>query len=141
MKVNGITLIELLVTLAVVAILTTIAVPQYTAYRNKEIRTDAVRSMMKFAMELERCRSRNGDGTYTNCPNVNNTTTSQQRHYTITVALSNGDTRYTITAVKVGKVDPDCNSLSITHDGLRDASSSNSSLDSPKKRIQRCWAS
>ncbi len=141
MKVNGVTLVELLITLAVIAILTAIAVPQYTAYRNKEIRTDAVRSMMKFAMELERCRSRNGDGTYTNCPNTNNAITSKQQHYTITVALNNTDTRYTMTATKLGKVDSDCNSLSLTNDGLRDASSSNSNLDSPQKRIQRCWAS
>jgi len=133
------TLVELMITIAVVSILTAIAVPQYTAYRNKEIRSDAVRSMMKFSMELERCRSRNGDGSYTNCPNIQNATQSLQGHYNITVALANNASSYTMTAAKVGRVDADCNTLTLTDGGLRDAGSSNSALNSPKKRIQRCW--
>jgi type IV pilus assembly protein PilE len=141
MKISGFTLIELLITFAIIGILTAIAVPQYSAYRNKEIRTDAVRSMLKLGMELERCRSRNGDGSYTNCPNIKKATASLQGHYTISIALNNNDAGFSMTAAKVGPADLECNTLTLTHDGLRDATTSNSNLNSAKKRIQRCWGS
>ncbi len=141
MKNSGFTLIELLITFSIISILAAIAIPQYSSYRNKEIRTDAVRSMLKFSMELERCRSRNGDGTYTNCPNVQNINTSLEGHYNLSVALSNNGTNYTMTAAKTGAADLECSNLTLTHDGLRDASTNNSSLNSSIKRIQRCWGS
>jgi len=140
-KSSGFTLVELLITIAIVSILTAIAVPQYNSYRNKEIRSDAVRAILKYSVELERCRSRNGDGSYTSCPNISNTVLTPQQHYNITVALNTAKTSYTITATKVGNPDSDCGKLTITHDGLRDAATSNSSLNTPKKRIQRCWSS
>ncbi len=141
MKNSGFSIIEILVVIAIVSIITAIAVPQYTAYRNKEIRSDAVRTMLKFSVELERCRSRNGNGSYTGCPDIGITKISLQQHYNITVALTSSDTRYTMTATKVGKADSECSSLSLTQDGLRDANTSNSSLNTTTKRIQRCWAS
>jgi len=142
MKKNAaLTLIELLITLAVISIITAIAVPQYNSYRNKEVRSDAVRSMLKISMELERCRSRNGDGSYTNCPSTQNITLSKQRHYNIAVALTNNDSRYTMTATKLGKADTVCSTLTLTHDGLRDASSSDGNLNTVRKRLQRCWGS
>jgi len=139
MRTSGFTLIELLVTFAIIAIITAIAIPQYTAYRNKEIRTDAVRSMLKFSMELERCRSRNGNGSYLNCPNIQNANASLQGYYTISIALNNNGAGFTMTATKTGKKDPDCNTLTMTDDGIRNASSNNSALNTAKLRIQRCW--
>lgn len=139
--VNGFTLTEILITIAIMSILTAIAIPQYDAYRNKEIRSDAVRSMLKINMELERCRSRNGDGSYTNCPNVQNIILSRQRHYNIAIALTKNATAYTMTASKIGRVDSDCATLTLTHDGLRDAGTNNSALNTTSKRVQRCWGS
>jgi len=140
-KSSGFTLVEILITIAIVSILTAIAVPQYGAYRNKGIRSDAVRSLMKLSMELERCRSRNGDGSYTACPDTQKVKLSLQQHYNISVALNNTATAYTMTATKRGTADTDCNTLTLTDDGLRDAGTGNSDLNTPKKRIQRCWGS
>ena len=140
-KYFGFTLLELMITLAIIGILSAVALPQYDAYRNKQIRADAVRSMMKISLELERCRSQNGDGSYRACPAVQNIIISQKQHYSISTRLNNNNLNYLMTATKVGNIDSDCNTLTLTHDGLRDANSSNGALNTTIKRIQRCWSS
>jgi len=55
MNKNGFTLVELMITVAIVAILAMIAVPAYTQYVMRANRTDAVKTLTLDAQSLERC--------------------------------------------------------------------------------------
>lgn len=57
MKKNGFTLVELMITVAVVAILAMIAIPSYTQYVRRGNRTDATKTLTLDAQALERCYS------------------------------------------------------------------------------------
>lgn len=57
MKKNGFTLVELMITVAVVAILAMIAIPSYTQYIRRGNRTDATKTLTLDAQALERCYS------------------------------------------------------------------------------------
>ena len=57
MKKNGFTLVELMITVGIVAILAAIAIPSYSAYVMRSNRTDATRTMVADAQALERCYS------------------------------------------------------------------------------------
>jgi type IV pilus assembly protein PilE len=57
MKKNGFTLVELMITVAVVAILAMIAIPSYTQYIRRGNRTDATKTLTLAAQALERCYS------------------------------------------------------------------------------------
>ena len=51
----GFTLIELMITVAIIALLAAVAVPAYTGYVEKARRSDATTGLTKIAAELERC--------------------------------------------------------------------------------------
>jgi len=59
MRNRGFTLIELLVALAILAIISAIALPIYTQYSIRTFRTDAQKDLMACAQGMERAASRN----------------------------------------------------------------------------------
>lgn len=62
---HGFTLIEMLIVVAVIGILTAIGYPQYTAYVERSLRSDAHAGLLRAASEMERCYSR--EYSYTDC--------------------------------------------------------------------------
>ncbi|RUR25692.1 prepilin-type N-terminal cleavage/methylation domain-containing protein [Vreelandella andesensis] len=81
---HGFTLIEMLITVAIIGIVAGIAYPSYTRYVERSLRTDAHAGLLQAASELERCYSR--QYAYTDC---SVTTASPDGNYAITVADGN----------------------------------------------------
>lgn len=116
---RGFTLIELMIVLAVFAIVASIGYPLYTEQVRKARRADAKASLSDVAQVLERCRTNNN--TYVGCTVA---TVSTSGYYTI--ALSNlAVNTYTITATTTGAQlgDTTCVTFSITHTGSTSATS------------------
>lgn len=65
MKIRGFTLIELMITIAILAILLGIAYPAYTNYVEKSRRADAISGLLQAAQQMERCFTRNNS--YAGC--------------------------------------------------------------------------
>jgi type IV pilus assembly protein PilE len=88
MKKNGFTLVELMITVAVVAILAMIAIPNYTQYIRRGNRTDATKTLTLDAQALERCYSQTFS--YAPCTGVPASgvpTPSVEGKYTVTVTI------------------------------------------------------
>jgi type IV pilus assembly protein PilE len=97
MKKNGFTLVELMITVAIVAILAMIAIPSYTQYIRRANRTDATKTLTLVAQALERCYSQSFS--YAACAGAAvGTLPSLESKYNVTIALPTATT-FLISAV------------------------------------------
>jgi type IV pilus assembly protein PilE len=124
----GFTLIELIITVAIVGILAAIAIPAYTAYIRRADRTDATRTLVQDAQSLQRCYSQNFTYTPTapaTCPVAPGTTTSPNGYYSINAAITS--TTYKLTATPLSSPqtgDSQCASFTLLSTGQQSALSS-----------------
>lgn len=122
---TGFTLIELMVAVAVVAIIIAIAAPSYQGYRAKSIRTDeCIKPMTKLAFEAEKYKGR--ENTYpSTVADMGLSATSSEGHYTFTIDVgTTGDIRTSYSASCVptsADVDPTCGTMSLDNFGARSA--------------------
>ena len=127
----GFTLIELMIVIAIVAILVSIAVPSYNNYVLKSKRSDAIISLQTAAQSMNRCAI-NNNNVYSSC-GFADAQDSMEGYYEITYT-TNAKT-YSLTATPVsGKSqakDTECTSFTLTHNGFE---SSTGSLSANK-----CW--
>src|SRR5579864_498324 len=99
-RIRGFSLIEIVVTMAIVALLASMAIASYSRYVRQTNRSDATKTMMSYAQTLQRCYSQYFTYSPATCPASNNIagpTVSLNGYYTINVAVPNATT-YTITA-------------------------------------------
>jgi type IV pilus assembly protein PilE len=135
-KSNGFTLIELMITIAIIGILAAIVIPSYNAQMRKSRRGDAIRSLTTIAQSLEACRSDTlsyvipPDAVTPGCTNFNNhpvtgnpPNLSAGSNYTITAQQNAAS--FLITAIPVAggpqANDTQCATYTLAHTGLRTA--------------------
>ncbi len=116
MKKSGFTLIELMVVVAIVAILASLVYPSYSSHLKTGQRTDAQRLMLEQSNLLERSYSRNG--TY---PQAHNITASD--YYSFSYRRIAAD-QFTLTATPAN--DPLCGELTLNQQGVKTAATNHS---------------
>jgi type IV pilus assembly protein PilE len=143
-NVRGFTLIEVVIAMALLAILTAIAIPNYTAYVQRSNRSEARSQLLEITLWMERWRTENGrydnPGNPGNPPPTPPFPTAYQQSpstgtakYTIAVATPDAIT-YTITATPVGVMAGDvCGNLWIDQTGLRQFT------PGPGASMDVCW--
>jgi type IV pilus assembly protein PilE len=133
---RGFTLVELVVTIAIIGILVAIAYPSYLRYTLRGNRTDATGTMIQDAQALERCYSQ--IFSYAGCAGAPvGTAVTAQGRYNVTVALAPAP--YTITAVPNGapqNADTQCASFTLSGAGVQGATDS-----SANNTTSTCWGS
>lgn len=116
----GFTLIELMITVAVVGILAALAYPSYLQYLRRGQRADAQALMMENVQFLERYYTTNGTYVGAVLPRAQSPESGAAK-YTITLpAASLGATTYVVQAAPTGTYsDPQCGTLTTNQAGVR----------------------
>lgn len=102
--IGGLTLIEVMITIAILAILAAIAYPSYTKYKIKGNRVDVQSELMRVAGRLQSYKLANNtyaSATLTGVGGTANYPVSGTAYYTITLAVDSDNQGYTLTATPV----------------------------------------
>jgi type IV pilus assembly protein PilE len=128
---SGFTLIELMITVAIVGILATIAYPSYQEYVRRSNRAHAQAIMLEDAQFMERFFTTNGKYSGADLPKQKSPETGTTK-YSITLNPAATATEFTIQAVPVGDYeDPKCGTITIDQTGAKTESGTGALTD--------CW--
>lgn len=136
-KYSGFTLIEIMIVIAILAILSSIAVPLYNAQSRKKNRVVAISSLLQARAQLEKCYLNSQNYVYDGCSLDPNKSLDKKNLYQISIipdlATSNNVTTYTLTANNLNvKPDLECFGYTLTNLGIKGNQGTGA--------LQRCWA-
>ncbi len=138
---SGYTLIELMIVVAIVAILAAVALPSYRDYMRRANRGEAIAELMRLTQAQEKWRANKTSYGFLNATggleSPDPVATYPITNYAITApAAGISSTTYSITATATGDQltgDSNCKTLSIDQDGIR------SSTNSADAASSGCW--
>lgn len=122
---NGFTLIELMITVAVIGILASIAYPSYQEHVRKTRRSDAQAVMLENAQGLERFFASNN--TYSGASLISDKAPKEgaTQYYGIAVGVSEDGLSYDLTATPAGaQVGDRCGNMTLSSTGAKGATMS-----------------
>lgn len=132
---HGFTLIELVIAIAIVGIIASIAIPSYTSYVTRANRVGATTELMVDAALIEKYYSANNTYDDATLANINAAAVSENDLYNM--SLSNlGARTFTITATAIGSQASDdvCDAFTLNQNGDKGAVNSSNGDSSSE-----CW--
>lgn len=112
-----------MIVVAIIAMITAIAVPSYQNSIRKTNRADGMTAMLDTQQRLERCMTTYGAYNHASCPVSGSAIVTPKGHYTITLART--ASTYTITATPESLTqlaDASCDVLTLDNTGKKGAS-------------------
>jgi type IV pilus assembly protein PilE len=135
-RIAGFTLVEVMIVMAIVAILAAVAIPSYSAYVQRGHRSDAKALVLQVAQWQERFRTQNN--AYANDLQLpaglrNSPQNGGAARYTIEITNPDGVNSFLITARRQGAQATDaCGDFTLNQTGLRDLANATLGLN-------ECW--
>lgn len=134
---SGFTLIELMITVAIIGILAAIAYPSYTSYVQSGRRADGIVALQRIMNEQEKWRATHT--TYGTLTDLDLSTTSPDGYYALAISGNNA-TAYTATATATGIQANDTNCKKLIARLKPDTRTiEQSSLNSGNATSTGCW--
>ncbi len=137
---RGFTMVEVLVTLSMAGVLSSVALPTFQGHLQKARRADVVVSMMQ--VQLAQSRWRANGTTYGTLAQIGVSSVSAGGHYTLTLGNA-ADDRYEVLASATGAQagDAACRHmlLRIVGANVVQASGPDSSVANPAATNRKCW--
>ena len=127
-RARAFTLLEVVIALALIGTLLTIAIPSYQQYVQRTHRADAIRLILAAADCQNRIKAQTGFFDTTRCAPDPDDARYQFSFQPARQALAE---HYTVIAISLGEDDP-CGALSLDHTGSR-------SISNPDGSVSKCW--